>query len=147
MKKFFNKLINKKTKIMIGKKVRIIKTPSGKQSSNFRNEGREMYVVSKNCSFPNAWLLSTSPNGHSVGFAYDYEMEVIFINLETIEQELLKKQLEVETIKDKIKWMKEAGVAEFNEDQFKVYQTLKLLDNNDLSTLEKSKLIAELIKK
>jgi hypothetical protein len=145
MKKFFNKLINKKN--MIGKKVKIIKTPCGKQSSNFRNEGREMYVVAKYGSTPNSWLLSTSPNGHSVGFAYDYEMEVIFINLETIEQELLKKQLEVETIKDKIKWMKEAGVAEFNEDQFKVYQTLKLLDNNDLSTIEKSKLIAELIKK
>jgi hypothetical protein len=145
MKKFFNKLINKKN--MIGKKVRIIKTPRGKQSSNFRNEGREMYVVEQCVSYSNAWLLSTSPNGHSVGFAYDYEMEVIFINLETIEQELLKKQLEVETLRDKIKWMKEAGVAEFNEDQFKVYQTLKLLDNNDLSTLEKSKLIAELIKK
>ena len=132
---------------MIGKKVRIIKTPRGKQSSNFCNDGGEMYVVEQSVSFSNAWLLSTSPNGYSVGFAYDYEMEVIFINLETIEQELLKKQLEVETLKDKIKWMKEAGVAEFNEDQFKVYQTLKLLDNNDLSTIEKSKLIAELIKK
>jgi hypothetical protein len=145
MKKFFNKLINKKN--MIGKKVKIIKTPCGKPSSNFRNEGREMYVVEQCVSYSNAWLLSTSPNGHSVGFAYDYEMEVININLETIEQELLKKQFEVETLRDKIKWMKEAGVAEFNEDQFKVYQTLKLLDNNNLSTLEKSKLIAELIKK
>jgi len=147
MNKFFNKLINKKTKNMIGKKVRMIKTPCGKQSSKFGYEGREMYVVSKNSSYPNTWSLSASPNGHSIGWAFDYEREVIFINLETIEQDLLKKQLEVETLKDKIKWMKEAGVAEFDEDQFKVYQTLKLLDNHNLSTLEKSKLIAELIKK
>jgi hypothetical protein len=145
MKKFFNKLINKKN--MIGKKVKIIKTPCNKPTSAFGHIGREMYVVSKYDCTSNSWRLSESPNGPSIGWAYDYEMEVININLETIEQELLKKQLEVETLKDKIKWMKEAGVSEFNDDQFKVYQTLKLLDNNDLSTIEKSKLIAELIKK
>jgi hypothetical protein len=43
--------------------------------------------------------------------------------------------------------MKETGSDDFIEDEFKVYQTLKLLDNGKLSMIEKSKLIAELIKK
>jgi hypothetical protein len=43
--------------------------------------------------------------------------------------------------------MTETGSDEFSEDEFKVYQTLKLLEDEKLSRLEKSKLIAELIKK
>jgi len=119
MKNFLKQLFNKKTKIMQGKKVKLVKGTSGKPCSNnchFGN-GKE-YIVADRYLYDKSWSL-TDPCG---------------------------RQTKLETIQSKINWLKETGSKKFSEQEFKVYQTLKLLENGKLSMVEKSKLIAELIK-
>ena len=149
MKQFFKHLFNKKqkTKIMIGKKVKLVHGPSNKPSSSngYYNNGKE-YVITSRHTMDKSWLL-TGNDGMSGGWAYEWEMEGYKVGIEELEQELSEVQTKLNNIQFKIDWMKETGSDDFNEDEFKVYQTLKLLENGKLSMLEKSKLIAELIKK
>lgn len=58
-------------------------------------------------------------------------------------QELEK---EMTIIKEKLKFLKETGQEMFNENEFKVYKTLSLIDKDNLSQYEKAKKIAELLK-
>jgi hypothetical protein len=85
--------------------------------------------------------------GKESGWVYEWEMEGYKVGIEELEKELSEAQTKLDNIQFKIDWMKETGSDDFIEDEFKVYQTLKLLDNGKLSMIEKSKLIAELIKK
>ena len=149
MKKFIKQLFNKKTKtkIMVGKKVKLIKTPSGKASSNNANFIKHQgvfIIVSKYGE--NAWNISHLSGG-GAGWVYEWEMEGYALGIKELEQELTETKTKLESIQSKINWINETGSTEFSEDEFKVYQTLKLLDDTKLSMIEKSKLIAELIKK
>lgn len=45
----------------------------------------------------------------------------------------------------KIKFMDELGVEEFDENEFKAYHTLLLIEKSDMTTIEKAKAIAKLI--
>jgi hypothetical protein len=149
MKQFFKHLFNKKqkTKIMIGKKVKLVIGPSGKPSSGNGNLGNEKeYKIISRYTIDKSWLLIDSI-GSSSGWAYEWEMEGYKLGIEELEKELSEAQTKLDNIQFKIDWMKETGSDDFIEDEFKVYQTLKLLDNGKLSMIEKSKLIAELIKK
>ena len=151
MKQFFKQLFNKKTKIMEGKKVKLVKGPSGKPSSinGYLGNGTE-YIVTGRYSINKSWNKSWNLKdvyGHSAGWAYEWEMEGYKLGIKELEQELSKAQTKLDTIQSKINWINETGSDEYSEDEFKVYQTLKLLENGKLSMLEKSKLIAELIKK
>ena len=132
---------------MIGKKVKLVIGPSGKPSSSngYLNNGKE-YVVTSRYTMDKSWIL-TGNDGMSGGWAYEWEMEGYKVGIEELEKELSEAQTKLNNIQFKIDWIKETGSEEFNEDEFKVYQTLKLLDNGKLSMLEKSKLIAELINK
>jgi hypothetical protein len=153
MKQFFKQLFNKKqkTKIMIGKKVKLVKGSSNKPSSGNGciGNGKEYTVTSlyaNDKTWNKSWLIIDS-FGSSGGWAYEWEMEGYKLGIEELEKELSEAQTKLDNIQFKIDWMKETGSDDFNEDEFKVYQTLKLLDNGKLSMIEKSKLIAELIKK
>ena len=149
MKQFFKHLFNKKqkTKIMIGKKVKLVNGTLNKpfSSNGYIGDGKE-YVVKGRYTMDKTWLIIDSI-GSSCGWVYEWEMEVYKSGIEELEKELSEAQTKLNNIQFKIDWIKETGSEEFNEDEFKVYQTLKLLDNGKLSMLEKSKLIAELIKK
>ena len=48
-------------------------------------------------------------------------------------------------IEDKITYLEETGSKEFDETEYKVYQTLKLLNVNNLTDIDKAKLIAQFI--
>ena len=151
MKQFFKQLFNKKTKIMKGKKVKLVKGPSGKPTSSngYLGNGVEYTVLgrhSTDISFGKSWNLM-DVCGNSIGWAFEWEMEGYKLGIKELEQELSEAQTKLDTIQSKINWINETGSDEFSEDEFKVYQTLKLLENGKLSMLEKSKLIAELIKK
>ena len=136
---------------MIGKKVKLVNGPSNKQcsSNGYIGDGKEYTITSPyghEKPWNKAWIL-TGPDGMSGGWAYEWEMEGYKVGIEELEKELSETQTKLNNIQFKIDWIKETGSEEFNEDEFKVYQTLKLLENGKLSMLEKSKLIAELIKK
>jgi len=148
MKKFIKQLFNKKrkTKIMVGKKVKLIETPRGKKSSNNTNiKHQDVFTIVSEYG-ENAWNISHLSDG-SAGWVYEWEMEGYALGIKELEQELTETKTKLESIQSKINWINETGSTEFSEDEFKVYQTLKLLDDSKLSMIEKSKLIAELIKK
>ena len=148
MKKFIKQLFNKKTKtkIMVGKKVKLIETPCGKKSSNnCFIKHQNVFIVSSKYG-ENAWNINHLSGG-GAGWVYEWEMDCYVLGIKELEQELTKTKTKLESIQSKINWINETGSTEFSEDEFKVYQTLKLLDDSKLSMIEKSKLIAELIKK
>jgi len=83
--------------------------------------------------------------GTASGWIYDYEIDSP-ITIEELENEKASLKTSMDSIQTKIDWLKETGNSEFDENEFKVYATLKLLEKNELSISEKSKLIASLIK-
>ena len=131
---------------MQGKKVKLVKGTSGKPSSNNDHfgDGKE-YIVIGRYSCDKSWALQDMC-GNTGGWAYEWEMEGLSVGVEDLKKELSEAQTKLETIQSKLDWLKETGSNEFSEQEFKVYQTLKLLENGKLSMVEKSKLIAELIK-
>jgi hypothetical protein len=151
MKQFFKQLFNKKTKTMVGRKVKLVHGPANKPYSHNSYLGNgEMYIVSSitktsQCT-PCQWYINNS-SGKAVGWVYEWEMEDYKLGIKELEQQLSEAQTKLNTIQSKIDWINETGSTEFSEEEFKVHQTLKLLENTKISMFEKSKLIAELIKK
>lgn len=77
--------------------------------------------------------------------------ERVILNKETFEKLLQEKeekfQKDIESIKQKISYLEETGNEEYSETEFKVYQTLKTLKNQDLTEVQRTKIIASLINK
>jgi hypothetical protein len=149
--KLFNTLINKlKPNKMKGKKIKLKKcTPDGKTSSSNGNFGscKEYIVDEKNTHYCNAYFIREAGTNVNAGWVYDYEMENFSITAEELQKDLQEAKDKVTQVQNKIDYLNESGAKEYDEEQFKVYSTLKLLENKDLSLIEKSKLIADLIKK
>jgi hypothetical protein len=148
MIKIFNNLlnkINKKEKIMKGKKVKLVASIA-KKSNNAHIGNGKVYTVGEPSGQPEGWLVYDS-YGTGCGWAYECEMVVYNLGIKELEKELLDAKTNLDSIQSKIDWMKETGSEHFSEDEFKVYQTLKLLDDGKLTRIEKSRLIADLIKK
>ena len=82
--------------------------------------------------------------GTSCGYVYEYEIGEE--TKEEILEQLESLQSDIDCLKSKLEWMDEVGVCEYDEDEFKVYGTLKTLQDDDLSLKDKTKLIASLIK-
>jgi hypothetical protein len=137
--KFFN------VKIKMEKTIKLKKcTPVGKQTSGNTHMGKdEEFIITStyDCNKNNIRSIC----GRDSGWVYDYEIDKP-ITLEELDAEKNSLKTKIDLIQTKIDWLSETGNSEFDEEQYKVYTTLKLLEKKDLSTLEKSKLIAELIK-
>lgn len=135
---------------MKGKKIKLKKcTPDGRKSSNNAHMGscKEFIVGEKYESVCGAYYIKGVDATVNSGWAYDYEMESFFVTVEEIQKELQEAKDKVTQAQNKIDYLNESGVKEYDEEQFKVYSTLKLLENKELSMVEKSKLIADLIKR
>lgn len=88
--------------------------------------------------------------GNSIPFTCFRVIEIV--TAQDLEEEITnlkaqKKELDqqIKGIMSKLAYLKEIGTATFDETEFKAYHTLSLLENQSLSKLEKSKLIAQLI--
>jgi len=146
--KLFFKRVKTKNK-MIGKNVKLVKcTPSGKPSSGNANIGSDgLFRISSN------WVTGNCYNGygicnsfgHTAGWVYEYEIEGVQ-TVQDIQNEIKEMEEKLFCLKSKIEWMNEVGATEYDEDEFKVYETLKTLQNDGLSIKDKTKLIASLIK-
>ncbi len=119
-------------------------TPSGKPSSCNTHMGKDEEFIITSTYECNKYNI-TSVCGRGCGWVYDYEIDKP-ITLEELDAEKNSLKTKIDLVQTKIDWLSETGNSEFDEEQYKVYTTLKLLEKKDLSTLEKSKLIAELIK-
>lgn len=62
-----------------------------------------------------------------------------------LDNEIKKLTEEKNVIQTKIDYMVENKITEYNESQYKIYQTLKTLENCDISSIEKAKIISELM--
>jgi hypothetical protein len=67
--------------------------------------------------------------------------------LKNVEEKLTEAKTNVENVKLKIEFIKETGSSNFNENEYRAYNTLKTLEYSKLSTLEKAKHIASLFNK
>ena len=140
-----NKFKNKKmTRGRVGKRVKLVNEPVANKpysSNTFIGSGRTVIIKAPNGT--DRWWIETT-DGVDSGWVYDYEIAGR-ITKEEIQKEIeiLENQIKIE--QQKLAWMVESGVEEYDENQFKVYRTLKLLENDNMSLMEKSKLIAELI--
>jgi len=104
----------------------------------------ETFVITSKFECDKNYIQRVCDASHA-GWVYDYEIETP-ITIEELEAEKEIAKASIAALQSKIDWLTETGNAEFDEDEFKVYATLKLLEKTDLSITEKSKLIAGLIK-
>lgn len=71
--------------------------------------------------------------------------EKIEAKIETIKEEIARWNNVVDELKAKIKYMDEVGSDTFDENEFKAYQTLTIIEKGGLSKLEKARAIAQLL--
>ena len=120
-------------------------TPAGKSSSDNTHMGKDdSFVITSKFECNKNYIQRVS-DGASCGWVYDYEIDSL-ITIEELEAEKEIAKASVEALQTKIDWLTETGNTEFDEEEYKVYATLKLLEKTDLTITEKSKLIAGLIK-
>ena len=154
MKKLINKwlytILNfKKNKIMIGTKIKL--KPSGSKPSsantNINSAPNEIFTVVRAYSDQtNAWYIVNS-RGENAGWVYDWEIQPLLSTREELESEIAGLKSKIDEVQSKLQFLNETGYETFNEDEYKVYSTLSLLEDDKLSKIEKSKIIAELIRK
>jgi hypothetical protein len=134
-----------KKKFKVGNKIKVIANKGG---HNY--EIGEVYKVVK---IYNDSLTAKSLDGKFVGNSL-YGTEIEFVSLtidelkednESLKANIAEIQKEIEDNNLKIAWMEENGVSEYDENQFKAFRTLSLLEDETLSKLEKAKLIGELV--
>lgn len=145
--KIYSKLKNNKK--MKNKKVKLISNPCGKESSNNQHRGSSRIFTVKepyhtSVCVASAWNI-IDDCGYAAGWVYEWEMVSAEVTIEELETKLVTAHLEIDEIKSKIKWMKEAGVTEFDEKEHKIWRTLSTLENTELTKMEKVKIIASLV--
>lgn len=131
---------------LIGKKCIVIANLGG---HNYGPIGSEFTITQGNASTTS--LSSGIPGGNSIQFT---EFSVIeFSTKENIQAEIKelkadKKRIDsdIKNLNLKLDFIKENNLEIFDEDQFKAYKTLVLVEDPTLSRIEKAKLIAELVK-
>jgi hypothetical protein len=149
MKKLLYKIFNckkQKIKTMIGKKVKLQPTPKGKRASGNAHltSSNGFTITAPYNQTPRGWVISFD-NGTGAGWVYEWEMVDYKVTIEELRDDYTEKENEMKEIGIKIEWMEQTGSSEFKENEFKVYQTLKLFENKELTMVEKSRLIANLI--
>lgn len=71
--------------------------------------------------------------------------EKIESKIESIKAEMEKQSALITELNSKLKYMDEIGSDTFNENEFKAYQTLTIIEKGNLSKLEKARAIAQLL--
>lgn len=174
-KYFFERILifkkkKRMSKVIIGKTYKVKETPQGKAHSNGPGtrvgDGSIKVTITRKLSgdghgqMYQGTLQNVSEvllsKGYAVGGTYNFyehELEVGPYNKETILEEIEevnKKKVELDNetseLQSKIDWMDEVGVTEFDEDEYKVWKTLTLLEDDSVGKLTKMKEIANLIK-
>jgi hypothetical protein len=71
--------------------------------------------------------------------------EILLSQITKAEEKIEATKAFIHETRVKIQFMEEMGVEEFDENEFKAYQTLLIIEKSEMSTLEKAKAIAKLI--
>ncbi len=74
------------------------------------------------------------------------DLALVKVDRAAMQQEVRRLQSEIMEMNQKLDFMEETGLSEFDETEFKSYRVLQTLDNGDLSQIERAQIIADLIK-
>lgn len=93
------------------------------------------------------------PNTGMIRGIYGAEFSIMEYMIEALDLENIELEKKIKDLKDemrknsqKIKFMKENNLKEFDETDFKVFSVLETLETEGLSKVERAKVIAKLIK-
>ena len=133
---------------MTGKKVKLVWHGNEcKSNSNnpYIGSDHEFVVGESYPGLRHGWFIANDC-GTSYGWAYEWEMEEVGSSKVVLKESMERLKSEMEELQRKIDFLNETGNEQFDAEEYKVYSTLKLFQNDKLTDVEKSKLIAKLIK-
>jgi hypothetical protein len=115
------------------------------------HEGMEVKIVGK--AYDSYYYVKL-PNGQQIQMtssALDKShpktnIEMFFEQIAKAEEKIKSTQNFINETKEKISFMEETGSGLFNENEFKAYRTLSIIEQGNMSKIEKAKAIAALIK-
>lgn len=115
------------------------------------HEGMEVKIVGK--AYDSYYYVKL-PNGQQIQMtssALDKShpktnIEMFFEQIAKAEEKIKSTQSFINETKEKISFMEETGSGLFNENEFKAYRTLSIIEQGNMSKIEKAKAIAALIK-
>lgn len=150
------KNVTEAIKALKGKKVKIIASPAGVNSAHGYQIGTIVTVSHCNGTLTSPyfgyWNVTDNATGIIRGI-YGAEFDVTACTIEDLDLENVKIEKQIKDLKDeirantqKINFMKDNGLKEFDETDFKVYSVLETLETEGLTKVERAKLIAKLIK-
>ena len=138
--------------IKIGKKYRIIPTPSDRQSSSNNNKGVIVTVGSISSRDGYRTYNVVNDNGLNKGWVYPYELEQLYIDTSVDSIiELIKEnnesinELEEENseLKIKLNFMNDNNLKKVSNEEFETFQIMKELGFDDIN---KTKRVIKIIK-
>ena len=122
-------------KFVIGDKVKIVGVTSG--------HGQAIgSIFTLSTQLNGYWRMVEVPN---LNFS-PVDLVLVSLTKEKIAERVASLEKEVKCWQLKLEWMEETANETFNEDEFKVFGTLKTLDDSKLSRVDKARLIAGLIR-
>ena len=132
---------------LIGKKLKVI----GNTASHGQPIGAIITVAGIQYPTTNNPVFTAVCNGTVRHFNYA-DVEAFSLTIDDLQEDITRLCKEIEESKKeqemiaaKIKFMHSNGLEEYDENTFKAFHTLELLDNKKLSKIEKAKLISKLI--
>jgi hypothetical protein len=103
------------------------------------------YEVKANDSGETKWIKSTLLDHCSK--QNTSSVERFQQNIEGKQKEIAKLQSEISDMEDKISYLNDNGIDTYNENEYKAYKTLLIIEKGNMSRIEKAKAIASLITK
>ena len=85
--------------------------------------------------------------GYPGNLLYMTEFKIDSLTKEEIRKKITSLEEEISELKSKEQFIIDNNLEEFEENQYTVFKTLEILDKENISNFEKSKLIADLINK
>ena len=83
-------------------------------------------------------------NGHSSWFGIN-DFEITALTKKDIEEKIAELTQEISNLNTQKEFMEANSLEEFDENQYKVFKTLAIIEQKETTQLEKSKLIADLL--
>lgn len=133
---------------LTGKKIKIISVAGG---HNYGPVGTVLELTNiATASISSSSINYGIPNGNTLRFTEftvltEITSKEIKEDIKMYKEQLKEIEASITQCNNKLDYLKEIGSDKFDDNEFKAYETLKLVDNKKLSTIEKAKLIAKLI--
>lgn len=132
---------SKNPKELIGKKIKVIQNGAGiplitAKVTNGLEQGEDGVEQS-----------GVYIEGYPGNLLYMSEIEIISITKEDIRKEIASLEEKISELKSKEQFIIDNNLEELDETHYKVFKTLQTLENENISNIEKSKIISELIQK